>query len=483
MSPPPVVGKKALLFPWGVTGYHLINIDYPADAVTLGANDGAPLDAVFEPNPAACSRCLKPYLKHHALPNFGFSVFTGCTHGTDLEWEKQYPNKCVAALLPNPLQTCFGCVVVVKHPLSTDPAVSNRDLPVLDVEQADIPHLTELVRRVSEFRRPKRPTDQCSAAPYNHASVHLCLNLRDAGRKKRIIPQPGRAKPDKIICFFEIICFSPCDPFCLAFFCIRSLPVLSSSSCSASMASGSTTPPLPVYDIDEIIASLTLEEQAEVERPRRRRRRHARTSDGSSTRVDAPPSTPPRASTPTPDQPLLVTPSSTPTIYQFSSPTKCGYTEHWSEAAHASQAADTKVRAVRQPRKKRTKNSKKAAEEVEDATSGFRFAIHKGYSSRETAVAAFEHAVSNAWTSTAADWTSLPVSLTRAPLPIADATTSPLPDVATRNPQDPCVECSLNVLGIHNAVHESVPTFSKAQAKFGRAQRRGEVSIQRRRAD
>ncbi|KAJ7429177.1 hypothetical protein B0H11DRAFT_2266724 [Mycena galericulata] len=475
MSPPPVVGKKALLFPWGVTGYHLINIDYPADAVTLGADDGAPLAAVFEPNPAACSRCLKPYLKHRAFPNFGFSVFTGCTHGTDLEWEKQYPNKCVAALLPNPLQTCFGCVVVVKHPLSTDPAVSNRDLPVLDVEQADIPHLTELVRRT----------------PSTHASVHLSLNLRDAGRKNASSLNLGRVKPDKIICFSEIIS--------LAFFRIRSLRVFSSSSCSASMAPGSTTPPLPVYDIDEIFASLTLEEQAEVERPRRRRRRHARPSDGSSTRVDAPPSTPPPASPPTPDQPLLATPSLTPTtLYRFSSPTKSAYTEHWSEAAHASQAADTTVRAVRKPRKKRTKNLKKAAEEVEDATSGFRFAIHKGYSSRETAVAAFHHAVSNAWTSTAADWTSLPVSLTRAPLPIADATTFPLPQVATRNPQDPwyvvyaginpgifatTVECSLNVLGIQNAVHESVPTFSEAQAKFGRAQRRGEVSVQRRRAD
>ncbi|KAJ7436469.1 hypothetical protein B0H11DRAFT_2256174 [Mycena galericulata] len=461
MSPPPVVGKKALLFPWGVTGYHLINIDYPADAVTLGADDGAPLAAVFEPNPAACSRCLKPYLKHCAFPNFGFSVFTGCTHGTDLEWEKQYPNKCVAALLPNPLQTCFGCVVVVKHPLSTDPAVSNRDLPVLDVEKADIPHLTELVRR-------------------SHSSVS--------------------------------------ESFALSSF---------SCPCSALMASASSTPPLPVYDIDEIFASLTLEEQAEVERPPPRRRRRARTSDGSSTRVDAPPSTPPRPLTP--DQPVLASLSETATLYRFSSPTKSGLTEDWSEAAHAMQTASAQVRAMRKPRKKRSKKvayvvfrgrhvgimstwhvffwtsrlrtayqGSSPRDEVEDAISGIPFAIHKGFASRETAMAAFQHAEANAWTSTAVAWTSLPISMTRAPLPVADATPTSLPAVATRDPKDPwyvvyaginpgifptSVECMLNVLGIQDSVYESVPTFSEAQAKFARALRRGEVSVQRRRAD
>ncbi|KAJ7432249.1 hypothetical protein B0H11DRAFT_2260905 [Mycena galericulata] len=147
MSASTPVRRKALLFPWGVVDRHLINIDLPTPTTTLGDNEALIVAAVFDPDPSQCSRCLKPYLRHRALPNVGFSIFTGCTHGTEPEWHTQYPNKAVAAMLPDPSQTCLGCVLVVKHPLSTDPKVSNRDLPILDVEQADIPYLNEIVKR------------------------------------------------------------------------------------------------------------------------------------------------------------------------------------------------------------------------------------------------------------------------------------------------------------------------------------------------
>ncbi|KAJ7470057.1 hypothetical protein B0H11DRAFT_2237973 [Mycena galericulata] len=483
MSPPTLIVRKALLYPWGVVDRHLINIDFLSDAPTLGANNALVVAAVFEPNPALCDRCLKPYLKHRALPDVAFTIFTGCTHGTDPEWETQYPNKAVAAMLPDPSQTPFGCVLVVKHPLSTDAQVSNRDLPILDVDQADIPHLNELV---------KRPSSPLPLYDIDEILASLTLeeqedNRRETERHASDAPSAPVKQPSN-----KAKAKAPPSP---------PLPAIPPRASS----------PVPVYDIDEIWASLTLEEQEEGRCPTEPRHTSAPAKQPSGKKKTPPslplPATPPRATHREPQPPPYVT----PTLYRFSSPTKSGYTPDWSEAAHATQGTGGHAHAVH-PKPAKRRGIKAAYvvfrgrstgvmhtwAEVTDATSGLSFAVHQGYQSLAMAQTAFQHAVDQGWTSSASEWSALPRSIASAPLPVADHTTLAVPELPTRQLSDRWyvvyagvnpgifptnLECALNVLGIKRSVHESVATFAEAQAKFARATVRGEVSVERQRAE
>ncbi|KAJ7655775.1 hypothetical protein DFH06DRAFT_1329210 [Mycena polygramma] len=106
----------------------------------------------FSPNPADCTRCLKPILRHPSLPGFAFTILTSCQHGVgENASEELFPNKSVAGVMPFEYRaaTCLGNLVVVKHPCETSPTVpvSNADLPIVDVEPADHPFIDELVRR------------------------------------------------------------------------------------------------------------------------------------------------------------------------------------------------------------------------------------------------------------------------------------------------------------------------------------------------
>ncbi|KAJ7432250.1 hypothetical protein B0H11DRAFT_2260906 [Mycena galericulata] len=271
-----------------------------------------------------------------------------------------------------------------------------------------------------------------------------------------------------------------------------------------------TPSPLPVYDIDEILANLTLEENSdrEVEPQPRRLPTSARSSKPGKPTLKQPrplsnerPVTPPRQAQRDTDPP----PYSTPTLYRFSSPAKSGITADWSEAGHATKAGGSVHAVHKAPKRRGTKAAyvvfrgrsigvKRTWEEVDDATTAFRFALQQGYKSFATAEAAFQHALEKGWTSSASDWAALPISISSAPLPIANDAASL--EIANREPDDPWyvvyagvnpgifpnnLECALNVLGIRGSRHESVRTLAEAQAKFARATDRGEVSIERRR--
>ncbi|KAJ7457580.1 hypothetical protein B0H11DRAFT_2243338 [Mycena galericulata] len=202
----------------------------------------------------------------------------------------------------------------------------------------------------------------------------------------------------------------------------------------------------PQYDIDEILAAMTLEEEAgQVSRP--------------ATPASPPPLTPDPPATPvkratrslpaTPAGPKkYVAPgtdlASSPTLYQFDSPTKSGYTADWSEAGLATQGSPSQVHAIRpRPKKGTTKKAyvvfrgrtigvMHSWAQVQAAISGVPFALQQGYPTTALATAAFELAVQRGWTSDS----DLPISISRAPSPI-NAEESTAPTLIHRLPQDP----------------------------------------------
>ncbi|KAJ7251187.1 hypothetical protein B0H12DRAFT_1234256 [Mycena haematopus] len=229
---------------------------------------------------------------------------------------------------------------------------------------------------------------------------------------------------------------------------------------------------VPLYDLDEIIANLTLEDEPRV--------------------IPSAPSTPTRPSL------------ASRTVYKVSSPTAETLVEDWSAAGTATQRTPqtrtTAVRKARTPRgpkrlaytvfRGRTIGVFDTWVEAEAATSGMRFALHQGYSTRQQAEDAFAFAQGKGWTCESATWTAVPVSSADAPQPVLDPTGPRSPLAAQRKTGDPwyvvyagvnpgifptSLECALNVLGIKNALHEKVLGFREAREKFSRAREAGNV--------
>jgi hypothetical protein len=99
-----------------------------------------------------CTRCLKPNVRHRAIPDATFTILVSCQHGTEDDVaENRFPNRSVAAILPYAQRqfTCLGNLVVVKHslPAPDTPSASNADLPIVDLEPADFPFVDEMVAR------------------------------------------------------------------------------------------------------------------------------------------------------------------------------------------------------------------------------------------------------------------------------------------------------------------------------------------------
>ncbi|KAJ7860926.1 hypothetical protein B0H13DRAFT_2355299 [Mycena leptocephala] len=256
-----------------------------------------------------------------------------------------------------------------------------------------------------------------------------------------------------------------------------------------------TSLPLPLYDIDQLVANLTLEDPPTTPtKPKRKKE-----SEGPP--PASPPAPPPIAA---PPGYSAHNPSAAPSpLYHFESPTKAGYTRHWSEAAHATQGIpNSRAQALNKPPK--TRGSKKAAyvvfqgrstgvflswAEVERVTSRLRFAVYQGYSSVEQATAAFDLVQRRGWTCDSVSWSASPLPASSAPSPIPeDAEQAPAPlfprahdryyvVFAGLNPGvfGTNVECALNVLGIPSCVHHSVDCYQQARDMFREAKARGEV--------
>ncbi|KAJ7925373.1 hypothetical protein B0H13DRAFT_2314586 [Mycena leptocephala] len=261
------------------------------------------------------------------------------------------------------------------------------------------------------------------------------------------------------------------------------------------------TPRTPVYDLDKIIARLTLEDEGVI--PARAR-----------TPVTPPPAYSPNAN---PSSPVPATPSSpslsprrttvrSPTVYSFTSPARTGFSQHWSEAAAATQGtSNSHVRAMSQPGT--TNMAVKLAyvvfrgveigvfltwNETAAVTSGVRFSLQQGYSTVEQAHAAFEFAHCMGWTCRSSSWAATPISPSQAPKPIADGAFSEDSLLCPRKRGEKwyvvyagvnpgvfatSLECALNVLGIRSSVHESVASYAVARARFEHALNRGHVHV------
>ncbi|KAJ7807606.1 hypothetical protein B0H14DRAFT_2609508 [Mycena olivaceomarginata] len=253
---------------------------------------------------------------------------------------------------------------------------------------------------------------------------------------------------------------------------------------------------VPLYDLDEIIAGLTLDDgksfsscncsnltSAEPGRSHGSPPAHGRA------RARSPPATPSLTSR---------------TVYQLSSPAGNSILEDWCRSSvsrsriflliqlrsaagfTAQRTPNSQVKAVR---KVRTPTRAKRAyvvfwgqaigvfdtwEQAKHATSGVRFALHQGYPSREEATRAFKFARRKGWTCASLAWVTGPVSGGDAPQPVVQEDGAAVL-LSGRQIGDPCVECALNVLGIRGSMHEKVPGFAEARDKFHRAREAGHI--------
>ncbi|KAJ7430093.1 hypothetical protein B0H11DRAFT_2235007 [Mycena galericulata] len=139
------LGKQVLLYPWGVVDRHRVELLLIGPSkLTLGKTDA--LAAWFDPDPSKCELCPKVHIKNPTNSDASFTIFVACTHDVDPDYPL-YPNKKLAAMLPPGFKTCLGNVVVVKHPPSADTTITNRDLPIVDIVDADFAFVDEAVRR------------------------------------------------------------------------------------------------------------------------------------------------------------------------------------------------------------------------------------------------------------------------------------------------------------------------------------------------
>ncbi|KAJ7718103.1 hypothetical protein B0H14DRAFT_3521806 [Mycena olivaceomarginata] len=397
-------------------------IMFPPEAVTLRNPDI--LDNNFFASPAQYTICLKPHLSHQAIPGVSFTVIVFCPHHTDVAQSPPGPNRAVANLLPDQCkhEMCNGNLMVFKHAISNNPAVSNQDLPVVDVLPADFLHVDELMGlRSVAFRINQIKSDLDKTPGYLQEGLTRCYSI--------------------------------------------SMVALNA--------------PLPLYDLDEIIASLILDDPPTSRTPPPSYRSHLPPS--------SPASSPPR----TPHTPSRNAPS-TATIYTYCSPGKSGVSNAWSEAGHATQGVShSSVHAVAKSNPRRPKSKAYVVfrglrvgvfekwDNVVNATSGVSCALQQGYTSCAAAQAAYALAQANDWTCvfpTTRSSFAAPTGLTREPRD------SELLCPRERNDRwyivycgvhpgvfATHVECQLNVLGVQAAVYDR--TESSATHKRGSAWR------------
>ncbi|KAJ7040101.1 hypothetical protein C8F04DRAFT_1178205 [Mycena alexandri] len=292
---------------------------------------------------------------------------------------------------------------------------------------------------------------------------------------------------------------------------------------------------LPVYDLDEIFATMTLDELAVVRSPRALPRGQSFLHTPHQARLisscskepifpSAPPPYSPRSSPPSlpaastpppapavrhviprsPRSPSTPSAKSKPRAYVVFRGRSIGVFDHWSAFNYVfAHYADHHI-----PRP-----------QAERAVSGFRFGIHQGYPTHERADAAFALAQANGWTYCGDAWTATPVASSHAPLPVTNEEGRRESDaLLLRDPADPwyivyagvnpgvfptlcvvaspvskftrstnglyfSVACALNVLGICGSAHQKAPSFAVARTRFEDARERGEVRVCRARVD
>ncbi|KAJ7175548.1 hypothetical protein C8R46DRAFT_1030589 [Mycena filopes] len=244
---------------------------------------------------------------------------------------------------------------------------------------------------------------------------------------------------------------------------------------------------VPLYDLDEIIATLTLDEIPLCTR----RTKPPPPPYSILPRTPSPAISCPAPAVPVPAVPVPAVPAPHPQVpasrvspaphYVYRSPVQAGSSQDWSEAGHATQGTPhAHVRRLGLRLKSRSRTGKFKVyvvfrgrfigvfdlwDDVVAATSGFRFALQQGYSSRQDAELAYQFAETHGWTSNSQTWTPTPLLSKDAPLPhpVPGKTASSPSTLSYRETGAPWyiayrginpgvfgtfVECALNTLGV-----------------------------------
>ncbi|KAJ6457192.1 hypothetical protein C8R47DRAFT_1227525 [Mycena vitilis] len=100
-------------------------------------------------SPAECCTCPKPSMTYTDLaPGLSFTILMSCPHHSDARLS---PNQAIIRILPegHKSKASLGNLWIVKHkaPPGSSPTMSNKRLPVVDFDDADLPYMNEMVRR------------------------------------------------------------------------------------------------------------------------------------------------------------------------------------------------------------------------------------------------------------------------------------------------------------------------------------------------
>ncbi|KAJ7606053.1 hypothetical protein DFH06DRAFT_1348316 [Mycena polygramma] len=257
----------------------------------------------------------------------------------------------------------------------------------------------------------------------------------------------------------------------------------------------SHSPPVPVYDIDEIFASFTIEERLyynitsdddnDIPPPARARHTNHPTPN-------ADPLPPSRRSRRPPQAAAASARAqrATPATSNTDPPPSYEESQSQSQPAVARPNAPNALGTSPRPARRRIVayvvfRGRRIGvfyswHLVHQATSGLSFALQQGYASTELAIASFEVAQRHGWTFQSA--APSPVTLPRhAPLPIAPGDDLNAPGLFPREPNDPYyvvyaginpgvfgtyLECALNVLAVPSSSHKRLPTYPEALRSF-----------------
>ncbi|KAJ6479199.1 hypothetical protein C8R47DRAFT_1074641 [Mycena vitilis] len=383
-------------------------------------------------SPDQCRKCPKPSLTYSSLaPGFSFTILISCPHHPDAH-SHLLPNQSVLRILPegHKSKVFRGNLWIVKHkaPDGACPHMSNKRLPVVDFEDADLPYMNEMMgRRISRIESAINVSIFVGCI---HNSIH------------NVHPQPSPPDSDTPIPVFDIDSDSNSDHNSDVAEAIANLTL---GGNTIHLAHAPQTPP-PAYE------HLPLPTRAYIFNS-------------------------PRRSGPKPlkrpkDRQI---PMCEPYTDLVRRPDPPQLTSFFVAVPSASATLGTSSFLSRQP------SDFLPRQQVQADTVGVRFSLHQGYRNVDDARAAFDIAHANGWTCTSSEWKSTPISRSCAPLPVTQEHQHPplCPRLSAHIEGDACVECALNVLGISGAVHHRARSYTEALAHFQRALDRGEVHVRR----
>ncbi|KAJ7025138.1 hypothetical protein C8F04DRAFT_1191703 [Mycena alexandri] len=197
--------------------------------------------------------------------------------------------------------------------------------------------------------------------------------------------------------------------------------------------------------------------------------------------------------------PSATSPVSFSQLYQYTSPSRTGFTPDWHTAAAATQGVSRAQPQRLTPPHKSRKRGKKAAyvvfygrrpgvyhtwAEARPLVNGVSGSVYQGYQTVAAASAAFAYAQARSWTRVCPPpYPALhpqsvhQMPIPRLPTPVADLDTPNALHGDADESGSRWLECSLNTVGLSCAVHDSFPSRAQATASFQSALARREVKV------